>query len=351
MTLVRDDIPFTKLPSPYGNHTDFSTYCIATRLHPKGMKPLDVVNLYAPPARWSPGQGTQERSFKPERLVVGNRTIVGGDFNAHCPTWDPYQRQCGMGHNLEEWSVANGLVILNDGSYTRFDPATGGRSAPDVTFATADIASGALWTVDANLGSDHLPMSIAIPSKAQPQCKGRGRFNFKKADWNGYESTLMELIGPWQEEAASLPADRLNTRLTSAIMKAAKRNIPFGRGSRQRESFWNEECEEATQKRDALLQDATAPNHTREDVERYLIQREKTATVIQEEMEEHARLKIMGLGTDGDLWRVLEELDGRQPSARPAATIRRPRVPGCQPPTRDAASDFEKAECFCKAYR
>ena len=350
MTLVRDDIPFTRLPSPYKNSTDFSTYCIATRLHPYGIKPVDVVNVYAPPARWSPGQGTQERPFNPDQLEVSHRTIVGGDFNAHCATWDPYQRECGMGRAMEEWSVANGLVLLNDGSHTRFNPATGGRSTPDVTFVSADIASGALWTVDANLGSDHLPILITIPSKSQPQRKGRGRFNYKKANWEGYEKTLTDLIGPWQEEAASLPVDTLNTRLTSAIMKAAKRNIPFGRGNRKREPFWNEDCEEAVQKRDALLADATAPNHTREDVERYLAQREETAKIIQEEMEDQVRQKIMGLGTDGDLWRVLEELDGRCPAAKPAATIKRPTVPGCLPPKRDAASDREKAECFCKSY-
>ena len=117
----------------------------------------------------------------------------------------------------------------------------------------------------------------------------------------------------------------LNNRLTAAIIKAAKRNINFGRGNRKRAPFWDETCEETGQCSvstcDSLLEQATAPNHTGQDIDCYLVQREMTANTIQTETEEHAWQKIMeATNDDGDLWRVLDDLAGRRPAARPAAT-------------------------------
>ena len=92
------------------------------------------------------------------------------------------------------------------------------------------IAIGALKTADSSVGSDHLPISITIPSKVQSQWKWRGNFNFKKADCKGWDDTPRAhrpLAGRGRISTLRHP----NTWLASAIMTAAKRNIPFRRGN------------------------------------------------------------------------------------------------------------------------
>ena len=73
---------------------------------------------------------------------------------------------------------------------TRHNPSTGGRSSPDITLATSDLASRLTWTVAESIGSDHLPIHISLEVAVPPLRRGKGSFNFKKADWEGFRKTL-----------------------------------------------------------------------------------------------------------------------------------------------------------------
>ena len=137
MTLVREDLPFTRDPAAYvPREPDQQSYVAATKIHPHGVSAITVWNLYVPPARWAAGQGTQAQSFQPDGLSLVPNTLIGGDVNAHAAVWDPQQPEDSLGQRIEEWSCDMSLTILNDGSATRMNPATGGSSAPDVTLAT-----------------------------------------------------------------------------------------------------------------------------------------------------------------------------------------------------------------------
>ena len=84
LTFIRDDLPFTTIEVPYHPQMpDPYTYCTAIRIHPPGEQPIDVVNMYIHPSRWTSGPDSREESFQPDYLRVGPRTIIGGDMNAH----------------------------------------------------------------------------------------------------------------------------------------------------------------------------------------------------------------------------------------------------------------------------
>ena len=351
MTLVRDDIPFTTMPTPYNpTHPDTKTYCAATTIHPPKDKQITVINIYVPPARWSAGQGTQHQAFQPTGLAIGPRTLIGGDFNAHSKTWDSFQREDDLGKELEEWANDKGLVILNDSSPTRINPSSGGKSAPDITFTSGDLAQSTEWTTQPNMGSDHLPITTTLDTNPISQPQKRGAFNYKKADWAGFRKTLNEDMAKWTTPE-NLTAKDLDARFTESVMKAAKQNIPYGCGNRKGTPFWNERCQEAVDKRNEAQRKATSPNHTREDVEQYKTLRKEADDTIFEEKREHFKTKLSEMGPDADLWGLIKSMDGRRPSAKPAATIIRPNTQGPAGQTKPATTDKEKANMFAKQYQ
>ena len=217
----------------------------------QGRQSVLVINVYSPPPRWTAGQGTQEQAFQPEGLLEDNNRIVAGDVNAHSHVWDPHQPEDAQGHRIEDWIQGANMTCLNDGAPTRVNPATGGRSAPDVTLVSASLSGSAEWSTASNMGSDHLPINTTIPiTPDKPKRRGRGRFAFKKAAWDTYSRKVDELIAGWDTETENHTVAQLDRRLTTAIMTAAKRTIPFGNGGKSRQAFWNEVCDEAISRRD-----------------------------------------------------------------------------------------------------
>ena len=71
-----------------------------------------VGNIYIP----SEGSGrvAMERlDLAPGR--VGERWLVGGDFNAHHHLWDNSSREDSRGERVVEWLERRGLMVLNEG--------------------------------------------------------------------------------------------------------------------------------------------------------------------------------------------------------------------------------------------
>ena len=61
----------------------------------------------------------------------------------------------------------------------------------------------------------------------------------KKADWEKYRQTLDNLAAQWDEETVNLSGRELDKRLIETITRAAHRTIPYGKGGKGREPFWN----------------------------------------------------------------------------------------------------------------
>ena len=350
LTLVRDDLPYTEIKPYHPSQQDTSTYCTGTKVHFSREMNVNIINIYVPPARWSAGQGTQDQEFQPQGLQVDGNTILGGDVNAHSLSWDPYQPESRLGGTIEDWAIDNDMAILNDGSHTRQNPSTGGKSVPDLTLASRNLSTKMDWSTGEGCGSDHLPIYSRISPPTQRQRrKRRGRFTHKKADWDRFRNKLDELIGKWEVT----PDDTLkkaSDRLASTIISAAKHAIPFGNGRGRRPPFWNEECQTAVDEREAARKAANRTDRTRQDVVNHQEARAHADKVINEEKAAYFHQKVKEMKPDGDMWGLIKAMDGRVQHAKPAVTIDRPATPGQEPPQKPAVTDKEKAELFCQSY-
>jgi hypothetical protein len=94
------------------------------------------------------------------------------------------------------------------------------------------------------MGSDHLPISFALPCRAQKKKRGRGKCSFKKARWSDFKKDLesVHLASPPPEDARP---GVLYAWIRDTILASAKKNIPFGARRGPNKPFWNDACEAA----------------------------------------------------------------------------------------------------------
>ncbi|KAF0305090.1 RNA-directed DNA polymerase from mobile element jockey [Amphibalanus amphitrite] len=205
------------------------------------------------------------------------------------------------------------------------------------------------WVTQRGIGSDHLPILVTLSSSVQrPRREGRGRFSHRSADWPKFRERLDQLINAWSAQPTSL--NEAASRLAATILRAARASIPFGNGRGRRPPFWNQVCQDATDRREEARV-AASRSRSRADVLRYQEERATADKVVDNEKTAFFRQKAAELKPDGDMWHLIRIMDGRRPPAKPAVAISRPGTEG-QPaqPTRPAVTDKEKAELFCQAY-
>ena len=71
-----------------------------------------------------------------------HKFIFTGDFNAHHPAWGG-SRSCKFGKDVCSWMDESGLVVLNDGSPTRFDRR--GTTSIDLSLVSAGLGKLSFW--------------------------------------------------------------------------------------------------------------------------------------------------------------------------------------------------------------
>ncbi len=108
---------------------------------------------------------------------MGHLTFLDGDLNVHSPLWDTNQLSDTRDEQLEDWFIIHSASVLNDGTATLLNRATGGLSSPDVSLAHPSLADKDEWTVGEDLGSDHLPITVEFhcqtPVASDPHKRAR----------------------------------------------------------------------------------------------------------------------------------------------------------------------------------
>jgi hypothetical protein len=244
LTLVRDSVPFTRLPQLAAAGADVLEDLSVGIVTSKGRR-LQVCNLYCPPVRSLPNE-TRPPGFNANRLPSGEDVFMGGDLNAHAMLWDQHQPDDALGTHLEEWMADHGMLPLNDsGTATRVNPNTGGESSPDLSVMSSSWAGRAEWLAIPEVGSDHAARLTVLGLRVEG-LKSETRItcgSFVRATEEQFAAEL------WNEEE---PLKAWTERLTKIVMDAATTHIGRKALSARRKPWMSPEVREATRERNRL---------------------------------------------------------------------------------------------------
>ena len=230
LTLVKEDLPFTKVAKSENIWTDFVNIKLDTA-------DTLVANVYIPPEN---SKATEDWQQVLNGHQGTGRLIMAGDMNAH-EHWDNFLDEDKRGTEFAEWMQSNVLEAANDPNvHTRTSPSSGGRSSPDLTLASKQLIDNVResWETGEDVGSDHLPIFFRLGTKLPPPRRRKARFVFKKARWEGFRESL---------SAKSERGNSVNEyykHLVEDILKAAKENIPMGARQGRTKPFWSSKCQE-----------------------------------------------------------------------------------------------------------
>jgi hypothetical protein len=237
--LVRNGIRFEPLPSPLP--ADSTVEVLGVRVSSERSS-IDIWALYRAPVS---GIAADGRDGCPliERWPSGPRTLLCADVNSHDVSWDPGREPDAIGCAITDWMNDNSMCVLNSGTPTRFNPAGGGGSAPDLTAAGATLAPRCQWSTLDPIGSDHVPLltvveSVFTSAPTQPEA----RLNLRKADWEIFQAVVSERLVGFGAEDGSLTA--AIKRFNNALLAAARAAAPSG-SVRQPKAWWSPACREA----------------------------------------------------------------------------------------------------------
>ncbi|GFR58571.1 RNA-directed DNA polymerase from mobile element jockey [Elysia marginata] len=115
-----------------------------------------------------------------------------------------------------------------------------------------------------DMGSDHRPTLITIRQNGIPPRQQRSRWNFKKANWEGFRATSEREFRniSWEDDI-----DGLEETFNSTILKSSQLHIP--KDSHQKyKPFWNEEIEAAVScRRQARIELEACPTIARKKLQ------------------------------------------------------------------------------------
>lgn len=180
---------------------------------------FSICNIY----HASQEHSTQALNSILRQLPTSSKPFLCGDFNSHHSLWGGKSND-NKGITLVSFIEENGLVIVNDGSET-YRSSTGLTSTLDLTITTADVAAKCCWTVEpSTCGSDHFPVTTVIASPAKTERNSSTRWNFKRADWEGFSAACADTI---TDALVSDDIDDFNDRVAAATIAAAHTYIPI----------------------------------------------------------------------------------------------------------------------------
>ena len=164
--------------------------------------------------------------------------ILLGDFNAKHTLWG--ESYCDpRGNVIEELLDRNNVVLMNDGSPTRYDVYHNTSSAIDLSICSSSLRLDYQWSVDDNThGSDHWPIHLQYTCNSPSQCLPKWKSN--EADWESYNkaSDIKDKVSDFSSPQTAYDY------LVSIMICGAMMYIPKTSGKPRRAlvPWWNKEC-------------------------------------------------------------------------------------------------------------
>ena len=187
---------------------------------------------------------------KLSKMKLNSKHLIMGDINAKHSLWGAPVNDT-KGISFFNFIEDNNLVCLNNGQGTRIGHM-GQLSHLDIVVSTCNISSITKFDIlEDNWGSDHYPIQMSLFFKPNIiSIKPTPKWNFKKANWNGYNSTIETLIETesWSD---NISLDDLQQNFTDIILNSAKLHIPLQLSTKKHKysPYWNLDCSEAISRR------------------------------------------------------------------------------------------------------
>ena len=164
LILVKNGLTYTSLSTQSLSSLDPSSDYLAIAVKVKGASHIHLFNVYVPPIL-SSSSNSHPKSFSPFLLPSSPTTYIFGDFNSHHSFWDSHSPEDQSGKDLFDWLLSSDLLPLNNPEHhTLLHRATGNPPSHYLSLVPARIASKCTWQTLLDLGSDHLPIFITIPT-------------------------------------------------------------------------------------------------------------------------------------------------------------------------------------------
>ena len=152
--------------------------------------------------------------------------IVIGDFNSHSTSCG-YDTTDNNGEAVEQWADSCNLTLIHDAKLPKsFNSARRKKGYnPDLIFASGSITNMCKKSImDPIPHTQHRPICVRAHPVMVPQTiPFRRRFNFMKADWNGYSAEHDKLI----EDVEPIPVN--SKCCVKSVRVTSRRHIPRGR--------------------------------------------------------------------------------------------------------------------------
>lgn len=167
--------------------------------------------------------------------------ILLGDFNSKHTLWG--SNICDRwGNIIEELLDKHDLVLMNDGTPTRYDQFHNSTSAIDLSICSPTIRLDFEWSVNRHLhGSDHWPIHLNHIQNSPSPCMPK--WKIAEANWSEFkEASKIEQDYP----TFPSPIDAYN-HLYNKMIDSAGEHIPKTKGapSRPLVPWWNQKCKVA----------------------------------------------------------------------------------------------------------
>ena len=179
-----------------------------------------LANIYIPPASSCPGPPPVITPY-----LLQEDSLILGDFNSHDSLWHSPIFDS-RGRDIAEEINNSNHGVLNEESFTRI-PTNGQPTSPDISLASLSLLPYTKWETMINLSSDHVPIIISISTSLKTnRCHKRTYVNFKKADWNRFQSETEDDFSNLPEPTNIHKSEKVFRKI---INNASKRCIPAGR--------------------------------------------------------------------------------------------------------------------------
>ena len=216
--------------------------------------PTLLLNVYNERSQ-APDQNERTMDRCMANIPLPEKAIIVGDFNAHHPWWNSNVQTPKRAESIINWTDTYNLQLLNEEDTPTYHYRNGtGTSILDLTFATpSSTESITSWAVDdeATTGSDHevirfdfniSPIQDTVIHPISQQ------FNFRKADWTLFHTTLLNLQPTAQlqmehhlHQISDSGLEQAATILRDTLLLAATETIPFLRPSPRSKPWWNDD--------------------------------------------------------------------------------------------------------------